>query len=84
VYLTDLTFIDENADGVNGLINFAKRKMIYNVISKIIQYQQTHYNLQPIDQIIQQLLKVPILDETTLYNLSLKREPRKAERHEIE
>merc|ERR1712137_1211 len=84
VYLTDLTFIDENPDTVNGMINFTKRRLVYSVISKIQQYQQTHYNLQPVDQIIQQLLHVSILDETSLYNLSLKREPRKAERSEIQ
>ena len=83
VYLTDLTFIDENPDTVNGMINFTKRRLVYSVISKIQQYQQTPYNIQPVDQIIQQLLQVSILDDTTLYNLSLKREPRKAERSEI-
>ena len=78
-----MTFIDENPDTVNGLINFTKRRLIYSVISKIQQYQQTHYNLQPVDQIIQELLKVNTLDETTLYNMSLKREPRNADRSEI-
>ena len=77
VYLTDLTFIDENPDTVNGMINFTKRRLVYSVISKIQQYQQTHYNLQPVDQIIHQLLSVSILDDNTLYGLSLKREPRK-------
>ncbi len=47
VYLTDLTFIDENPNNLEGLINFMKRKLIYNVISKIQQYQQLSYSLQP-------------------------------------
>ena len=75
--------MDENADVINGQINFAKRRLIYGVISKIQQYQQTHYNLQPVEQIIQQLLQVTVLDESTMYSLSLKREPRKMDRSEI-
>jgi hypothetical protein len=84
VYLTDLTFIDENPDNIGGLINFFKRRMIYNVISKIQQYQNTHYNLQPVWQIQKQLQALPTLDEQTMHTLSLKREPRHAERSEIE
>ena len=82
--MTDLTFIDENPNTINGMINFAKRKMIYNVISRIQQYQQTHYNLQPVEQIIQLLQNITPLDEQNLYKESLKREPRNADRSQIE
>lgn len=35
----DLTFIDEgNPDIIDGLINFAKRRMIYNVINENESY----------------------------------------------
>eukprot|EP01094_Clydonella_sp_ATCC50884_P017153 TRINITY_DN2930_c0_g1_i4.p1 TRINITY_DN2930_c0_g1~~TRINITY_DN2930_c0_g1_i4.p1 ORF type:complete len:663 (-),score=176.22 TRINITY_DN2930_c0_g1_i4:230-2110(-) len=84
VYLTDLTFIDENPNNLNGLVNFFKRRLIYNVISRVQQYQDTFYNLQPVWQIQRLLLKLPTLDEDTMHRLSLKREPRKAERAEIE
>jgi hypothetical protein len=83
VYLTDLTFMDENPDLLQGQINMSKRRLTYGVISRIQQCQQTHYNLQPVEQIIQQLMQVNTLDESALYTLSLKREPRKAERNEI-
>lgn len=83
VSLTDLTYIDENPDEIKGMINLNKRKMVYNAISKILEYQNTHYNLQPVDQIIQILLQVPPMDEQTLYNLSLKWEPRGVERSEV-
>jgi len=92
VYLTDLTFMDENPDHVTtetsqgpvSLINFAKRKMVYNVISLVQQYQQRAYNLQPVHQITQFLNKLPAMDEQELYHLSLKREPRKALRSDIQ
>jgi len=92
VHLTDLTFMDENPDYVTtetsqgpvSLINFAKRKMVYNVISLVQQYQQRAYNLQPVHQITQFLNKLPAMDEQELYHLSLKREPRKALRSDIQ
>lgn len=92
VYLTDLTFMDENPDNITvetshgcvSLINFAKRKMVYNVISLIQQYQQKSYNLQPVHQIAQFLTKLPAMDEQELYLLSLKREPRKSQRADIQ
>ena len=57
---------------------------MYNVISKIQQYQNKSYNIQPVYQIQVLLDKLPTLDEQALYAMSLKREPRKAERSEIE
>eukprot|EP01102_Stenamoeba_stenopodia_P019471 TRINITY_DN7366_c0_g1_i1.p1 TRINITY_DN7366_c0_g1~~TRINITY_DN7366_c0_g1_i1.p1 ORF type:complete len:301 (+),score=63.93 TRINITY_DN7366_c0_g1_i1:62-964(+) len=84
VYLTDLVFIDENPDYISGLINFAKRRLVNTVISKFQQYQQVPYNLQPVYQIISLLRKLPVMDEKELYVVSLSREPRKAQRHEIQ
>ncbi|KAL6047267.1 Guanine-nucleotide dissociation stimulator CDC25 [Balamuthia mandrillaris] len=83
VFLTDLTFIEENPDKAQGLINFAKRRLIYTVISKIQTYQQMSYNLQPVHQIRQFLLNLPNVDEQELYRLSLLREPRNADRTSI-
>jgi hypothetical protein len=40
VYLKDLTFIEDgNPDKVRGLINFAKRRMLYNTIQEVLLYQ---------------------------------------------
>ncbi|KAJ6240892.1 ras guanine nucleotide exchange factor i-related [Anaeramoeba flamelloides] len=78
VFLTDITFISTGSpDKVNGLINFAKRKLLYNVVSKIQQYQRVPYNFFPIHQ-IQVLLKKEFKykNDKDLFQISLKREPR--------
>jgi hypothetical protein len=87
VFLTDLTFIDENPDYMTYnnkmLINFAKRKLVYSVISQVQHYQQTHYNLQPVHQIASFLKILPFMDDQMMYRKSLEREPRKAKINEI-
>ncbi|KAJ3441395.1 ras guanine nucleotide exchange factor i-related [Anaeramoeba flamelloides] len=78
MFLTDITFISTGSpDKVNGLINFTKRKLLYNVVSKIQEYQRVSYKFFPIHQI--QVLfrkKLYSIGEKELYHLSLKREPR--------
>jgi len=84
VHLTDLTFVEDgNPDYVGNLINFTKRSLLYEVISKIQQYQQLPYNFHPIHQIQSYIKKYPSLEEAELWPVSLEMEPRKAERHEI-
>lgn len=93
MYLTDLTFIEEgnpnnihppDADEGVLLINFSKRKLVYNVILEIQQYQQTAYNLQPVEQIQTFLRKFPNnLDDSELWKMSLKREPRNADWNDL-
>jgi hypothetical protein len=87
VHLTDLVYIDENPDTIpykdKQLINFAKRKLVYGVISQLQRLQQTPYNIQPVHQIVVLLKKLPCLDEATLYRKSLEREPRKAKLQDI-
>lgn len=87
VYLTDLTFIEDgNPDFIGKLINFTKRKYIYDVIAKVKQYQYTSYNLQPVYQ-ISCLLVQPVrehMDEDKQFKVSLQREPRNAERADIQ
>eukprot|EP01105_Mastigella_eilhardi_P020099 TRINITY_DN4769_c0_g1_i2.p1 TRINITY_DN4769_c0_g1~~TRINITY_DN4769_c0_g1_i2.p1 ORF type:complete len:848 (+),score=226.97 TRINITY_DN4769_c0_g1_i2:245-2545(+) len=83
VHLTDLTFVDENPDIINGLNNFAKRNLIFQTISLVQQYQQRSYNLQPVYQIQQYLRQPHTKDEAELYKISLKREPRGASRQDI-
>lgn len=86
VYLTDLTFIEDgNQDCLQKLINFTKRKYIYDVIAKVKQYQHPSYNLQPVYQIAS-LLITPVrehMDEDKQFKVSLLREPRNVERSEI-
>jgi hypothetical protein len=41
------------------LINFSKAKYLYSMVSQIMQYQQTPYNLQPVAQIAALLTWAP-------------------------
>ena len=44
VYLSDLFFVDQgNPETVNGLINFRKRKLEYDIIIQILRFQGTSY-----------------------------------------
>jgi len=93
VYLTDLTFIEDgNPDRVpdkpDGLINFRKRDMIYDVILEIQQYQHMQYKYEPVDSIIAYLSEIPIIEDTKamdseLYDISLQREPRSCVKGDI-
>ncbi|KAJ6237978.1 ras guanine nucleotide exchange factor a [Anaeramoeba flamelloides] len=79
IFLTKITIIStSNADKVDGLINFSKRKLLYNAVWKLQQFQKTPFNFYPIHQ-IQILLRknLPGKTEKELYQISLKREPRK-------
>jgi hypothetical protein len=92
VYLTDLTFTEDgNKDVVqkqnernSKLINIKKRALVHNIISEVQLYQQAAYDFAKTEPLYTLLLEVPNLDEASLYNLSLLREPRGAEAHSIE
>ena len=81
--LSDLTFTDENPDKIMGMINFNKRVMVYRIINGILSRQTTPYNFQPVQQIVRILRRVPLKPENELYDLSLKHEPRGAQRNQI-
>lgn len=88
VCLTDLTFIEEgNKDFVeiNGkkLINFRKRELASDVILEIQLYQQVAYSFEPDFQLISLLNQIPHNDDEKLYELSLLREPRNADKADI-
>lgn len=84
----DLTFIDEGNPNTlmspkgKDLINFHKRRLVYNVIASIQQLQQTAYNLQPVHQIAvlfrPSRMRQSRMDEKEMWNMSLQREPRGA------
>ncbi|KAJ3426629.1 guanine nucleotide exchange factor [Anaeramoeba flamelloides] len=85
VFLTDLTFISDGSPSiVNGLINFSKKKLLYNVISNIQVYQTKDYNFFQIFQ-IQELFKQELSNKTEkeLYQISLKNEPRETTQSNI-
>jgi len=85
VYLTDLTFIEDGNTNVlkknNQLINFSKQTKTAEVIREIQQYQNQPYNLNPVKEIADFILRSinEVVDETTLYNMSLILEPRERE-----
>ncbi|XP_021580204.2 ras-specific guanine nucleotide-releasing factor 2 isoform X2 [Ictidomys tridecemlineatus] len=79
MYLTDLAFIEEGTPNFTeeGLVNFSKMRMISHIIREIRQFQQTAYRIDHQPKVTQYLLdKALIIDEDTLYELSLKIEPR--------
>src|SRR5690554_6781327 len=84
-YLGDLTFMDEgNPDMIHDLINMGKQMLCYGAIAEIGRYQQVQYNLKPVPMIAKHLRDIPARDEKTfdkqLYEISLSREPRGAEK----
>lgn len=73
MYLTDLTFIEENGDLVGELHNIFKRRMVAQVIINIQQYQQSTYNLEEVSVIKKYLnqLSTIIMDKEACYQRSL-------------
>lgn len=96
MFLTDITFIEDgNPDFIESkeisgkmLINWSKRVMLYRVIKQIRDYQGYDYAqyYAPIPQ-IQNLIEKSIQDnklsEDELFELSTKREPKKAKLSQI-
>eukprot|EP01100_Stratorugosa_tubuloviscum_P015878 TRINITY_DN960_c1_g1_i1.p1 TRINITY_DN960_c1_g1~~TRINITY_DN960_c1_g1_i1.p1 ORF type:complete len:980 (-),score=417.96 TRINITY_DN960_c1_g1_i1:169-3108(-) len=78
MYLTDLTFIEDgNPDKVSeGLINFAKRRRISEVIRQVQQYQLTPYLFKKVDEIYNFSCNLFGLPEAEAYSKSLVAEPR--------
>uniref|UniRef100_A0A674BK85 Ras protein specific guanine nucleotide releasing factor 2 n=1 Tax=Salmo trutta TaxID=8032 RepID=A0A674BK85_SALTR len=79
MYLTDLAFIEEGTPNFTeeGLVNFSKMRMISHIIREIRQFQGAPYRIEHQAKVTQFLLdKTLVMDEDTLYELSLKIEPR--------
>lgn len=79
VWLGDLTFIEDgNLDNINGHINFPKRELVFNVVSKLSFLQTSKYDFPPVEPLNTFLRQLPRLSEKELYDISLSREPRGA------
>nr|XP_029502012.1 ras-specific guanine nucleotide-releasing factor 2-like [Oncorhynchus nerka] len=79
MYLTDLAFIEEGTPNFTeeGLVNFSKMRMISHIIREIRQFQGAPYRIEHQAKVTQFLLdRTLVMDEDTLYELSLKIEPR--------
>lgn len=47
VALQDLTFVDENPDTFNLMINFDKQRMVYGIISDALRFQNSEsFNIE--------------------------------------
>jgi len=84
-YLTDITFIEDgNKDTINNLINFRKRELVSDVILEIQMYQPLKHRFETNPLMMHLLNQLPHhVDNEKLYELSLLREPRNAERLDI-
>ncbi|NWR80218.1 RGRF1 factor, partial [Centropus unirufus] len=79
MYLTDLAFIEEGTPNYteDGLVNFSKMRMISHIIREIRQFQQTSYKIEHQPKVTQYLLdQSAVMDEETLYEASLRIEPK--------
>ncbi len=85
-----LTTDEGMKDEVDGLINFAKRRALYAIISRIQSYQMQPYNFVSIPQITALMDQhaaqahthahsAPLLSEEQLFALSQAREPKEVE-----
>ncbi|CAL8350290.1 unnamed protein product [Merluccius merluccius] len=79
MYLTDLAFIEEGTPNYteDNLVNFSKMRMISHIIREIRQFQQTAYKIDYQPKAAQYLLDSrSVLDEESLYEASLRIEPK--------
>ncbi|EGG14350.1 Ras guanine nucleotide exchange factor [Cavenderia fasciculata] len=84
VYLKDLTFIEDgNADSIEGLINWGKKKLMHNIISIIQKCQQIPYDFplctqqqQKSEMVLATFDSLPIADDEVLYQVSQQLEPK--------
>lgn len=76
VHVQDLTFMDENPDQANGMINFHKNRLLYTAISELMRCQQVSYNYTPLMALQSSMRSIATMDLNKLYQVSLVREPR--------
>lgn len=68
----------EDATG-KQLINFTKRGMVYELIQKLLDYQNTPYSFPAFEPVQTLLTEFPFDEEKQQFALSLVREPRNAD-----
>eukprot|EP01133_Synstelium_polycarpum_P008966 gene8966-10516_t len=81
VYLKDLTFIEDgNADCMEGLVNWGKKKLMHSIISIIQGCQDIPYDFGPpspkTDLVLASFDALPIADDEVLYQISQLLEPK--------
>jgi len=84
VFLMDLTFVEDgNPDYIGDLINFSKRKLVHNALSKIDYFQSQPYNFKPVLEIQDVISSFASYDNKQLYDMSLACEPRGCSRSDV-
>jgi len=79
--ISDFVFVDQgNEDTIDDLINFSKRKLMYNCIEELQQFQSSQnlesgYKSSSSFTTEIRITKMPIKTEEELYEMSLKAEP---------
>jgi len=77
MYLSDLTFIDNEKNFIDRekrMVNFAKMQYVSAVVLQIQQYQQAAYCLEPVDVLQRLFRNMPTSTDAELYKLSVQRE----------
>ncbi|KAI9184686.1 hypothetical protein H9P43_003741 [Blastocladiella emersonii ATCC 22665] len=80
VHLSDLVYVEDgNPDKIDGLINVSKRRLVYGVISTVLEFQDEDYHFATVSDMQRQisLCYVPYeRREEELFQWSLEVEPR--------
>lgn len=89
-YLTQVTYIDENDDTRDGLVNFNKMMMLGKIMLEVNRYQSANYSIKPLPHAQRYLVdrrpadkkkasnygRMRWLDEKEVYHKSLEIKPR--------
>lgn len=78
IYLRDLVFLDDgNPTFIDNKINFLKCIQTYNIMFQIIRFQGREYRINPNPNIIKEIMSHKVIDEDSLYKMSLSVQARK-------
>jgi len=78
IYLRDLVFLDDgNPTFMDGKINFMKCIQTYNIYHQVLRFQGREYRFTPNTAFIKEILNYKVVDDETMYKISLQVQPRK-------
>ena len=77
IFYRDIVFLDDgNPNHLEDKINFLKCVNMYNTMFQILRFQGRFYNITPNPDFIREVLSFNVIEEDTLYEMSLERQPR--------
>jgi len=72
MFLSDLTFLQENPNEIDGLVNFTKMEILGEILMTVKKVQQCEYkNLSESAFLKEYLKKALVLDDDQLYQVAL-------------